>query len=175
MNKCISFFLILIFESCGLIQNNSPVKIQHFNLTQETKIFTDSLLIHSKIDTVLVFKIGCSGCIEGSVNLVYIYWKKNRICKLRKLSNNGFLYEINTKYNLLEYYYDHENDIQISCLNEPNNFIHHFKYTDITLYSGAKRFYKNITESYLFINQNTAIVNWIKRIESDLFKIENAY
>ena len=175
MKKLIYLFILLNLVSCGLNQFDSKVKNEPFDLTKAANLFADSLLIKSNVDTLLIYKIGCSGCIKGSINLVYIYWEKNGIQKFKKLTSDGFTCELKVKYNLLEYYYRHENEINKTSLNEPEIIKFHFQYTDLTWYSNNNKFQINIKDDYFANNQNTAVVNWIYRIESDLFKTENAY
>ena len=167
--------LVIVVGSCCLNYKKPIARAGNFDRQIDAKILLDSLQLKEKVDTMLILKLGCVGCISGSANLNYIYWKKNGIFKLRKISNFGNQLDIRTHYNFLDYYFDHENEIKNSKLNEPTYFAYHYKYTEIVLIAGLNKFSAKIIDNYFVVNSNNPLINWIYRIEGDLLKIENAY
>ncbi len=175
MKSILYIGLVLVIASCGLTHHSSKVKSSNFDLTKATETFSDSLLNKTKVDTLLVFEKGCSGCVKGSVKVTYIYWEVKGIRKIKKITNKGYSYETTTKYDLLDYYFANEKDIRSQILQSPKYIIDHYGFTGITLYLDNDKFNLEIKENYIAINQDKAVINWIYRIESNLFKIENFY
>lgn len=167
----IIWFCIFSF-SCTFHKKSDEFKTVEIEQLQKKVI--DSL-IECKTKKILVLRKGCSGCIKGFRETIYVFWMHNEISpKIRKFdsySGIGGVLEID---DLTNYFFTFKDEIIKEKLNEPEYILSHYHYTGIKLLLNGKEYYKKEIPITYFseFNEEKKLIIWIQKIESKIFNLE---
>lgn len=163
--------LLICFSSC-MTKRKSQGELKTFDVVALSQSFIHSLT-KSGVDTVLIYRRGCSGCIAGSRKTIYVNWMQDGWGKVETFDSYMGVRTVEIPYNLINYYLIHKGEIEKEVLAEPNYWISHYGYRKVELLLGDHTYSPEIIPDYYFeTNDDKFLINWIYRIESELFDLE---
>lgn len=170
----IGIIVSLIIISC------SSSKKYGSNIQEENRIdvitqansLRDSLL-SARIDTVLIYYNGCSGCSAWVLRSAYVFWKEKTETKVIKITNHNNKRQIASVNDVFNYYNSHKSEITNEDLVLGVGLLHE-NYTKVILwYDGLNQFEKQISDfDRTDENAEKKLMSWIYLIESRLFSVE---
>ncbi len=169
--QIVQIIICLLCFSCGSTKKmKMHVNIEAYQLA---KNFADSL-INQKIDTVLIFTKGCSGCIKGMRYSVYVFWKaQDTLRMIRKFDNFfgiGSPVEIE---DLTREFFNHESEIRKTELIS-RFWLSHYSYSSLKLIIEGHVHYEKEIPDYVRndLNEDKRLMIWLQKIESTLYNLE---
>ena len=108
MKSVISILFCFICIYCA--PNRRTITTSAIDAVVIANNFSDSL-IKAKVDTILLFTKGCSGCISGTKKTVYVFWKVIDVSpKIKKFDTFSGVGEDLKVDDLTNYFFNYEND-----------------------------------------------------------------
>ncbi|MCC7318814.1 MAG: hypothetical protein IT219_09800 [Bacteroidales bacterium] len=171
MKSVTSIFFCLICIYCA--PNRRTIQINSIDPVVLANSCADSL-IKAKVDTILLFSKGCSGCISGVKKTVYVFWKSKYVApKIKKFDTYSGVGEYLQVDDLTNYFFNHEYEIRQEVLKEPDYILSHFKFTGIRLFIQGNEFYEiDIPDQSRRPNEDKKLIHWVQHVESSLFNLE---
>lgn len=169
-----NIFQIIICLLCFSCVSNKKMKfnvnIEAFKLAEN---FTDSLMTQ-KIDTILIFTKGCSGCIKGTRYSVYVFWKtQDTLRMIRRFDNYFGIGKTIDIEDLTRGFFNHESEIRMTELSS-RYYWSHYDYSALKLIINGHVNYEKEIPDYFRNDQNDEkkLMNWLCKIESAIYNLE---
>ena len=162
--RLIKHIFLGVLLTCFALNCQAKYKADNERYQRDLKMLTDSLNA-SGVDTLVTYKHGCSGCIEGIESITYFFWTKGAhtySCTVDNYFGISYIIETNS---VMAYFNKHEQDIRKQALDS-TIYSFHNHYSDLHIYAQGKEYYSiSIPDYYKVLNHDTYIMNYIYRME----------
>lgn len=165
--NCIILTCFLSVLTCLFLSNTCPAQVMtNDEVDTEATHIKDSLNTHA-IDTVMIYKKGCTGCVEGIEYTTFVLWQKDGDNHVQKIDNYTGRSDIKSVFDVFRYYFRHRSIIQSERLT--TSFINeHYHYFDISVFVNKDSFHTQLPDYFLYIFDDTYLVDMVYRLEYKL-------
>lgn len=169
MKPFLIIFILSFLIGCSM-SRNCPVYVEHLDSRVDGDRFMDSLR-NVRVDTIIGYYIGCSGCIAGLEKPYYVFWNAEKKWYVTKFTKYSRYNHIAGYAPPIKYLSENLDSIENGRIKNTQYKLSHYPFDVIRIKLSDEEIKYEITADEKWINESSQKVILIDKIRYKLLDI----